>query len=114
MALDVAQFQQVLDLASKSEATSKELRKALNRIQSAVQNLDVAVGDAIAILDGGVEPKQKKPYSGKPRGRRKKEAGGTQAMLEGIQATAAGDTASDTAALASTIESTSKKAGKGK
>lgn len=76
MALNFDEVRRVLEEAEKADNNKKEIRKAIQKAQSLVQGLEVALGDILNLLDADApepkERKERKPYTGLPRGRKKK------------------------------------------
>lgn len=82
MAFDFGELQKVLSDLETREGKQKEIRKAVARVHSLSEQLQVAISDLGQLTSGGDAPaKEKKPYTGKPRGRRPKNAADTDANL---------------------------------
>jgi recombinational DNA repair protein RecT len=63
MALDVTQFQQLLDSAQKADAFKADVKRALKKVSSLLVNLQTAVEDAEALMSEDYTPtvKERKP-----------------------------------------------------
>jgi recombinational DNA repair protein RecT len=71
MALDLNQFQQVIDSAQKADAFKADVKRALKKVSSLLVNLQTAVEDAEALMSDDYTPTVKER---KPRGARAAQA----------------------------------------
>lgn len=65
MALNFDEFQKVLETAQLAEAVKVDLKRSLKKVTSALENLQVALGDMETILADEYLPAERKPR--KPR-----------------------------------------------
>ncbi len=56
MALDLTQFQQVIDNAQKADAFKADVKRALKKVSSALANLQTAIEDAETIMSDDYTP----------------------------------------------------------
>jgi hypothetical protein len=61
MALDLSQLQEMLTNAERSAANEKEIRKSLTRIENLQSNITQEIQHVYQLLDGAIEPAQRKP-----------------------------------------------------
>ena len=59
MALDLAQFQQVLDSAQKADAFKADVKRVLKKVASSLSNLQAAVGEAESLMSDSYIPAEK-------------------------------------------------------
>ncbi|RZK30795.1 MAG: hypothetical protein EOO63_05800 [Hymenobacter sp.] len=67
MALDLIQFQQVLDSAQKADAFKADVKRALRKVSTLLINLQSAVDDAEALLSDSYSPAVKERKARTPR-----------------------------------------------
>jgi hypothetical protein len=62
-ALDLNALQEMLSNAEKAVANEREIRKSLTRIENLQSNITQEVQHIYQLLDGNVEPKQRKTHA---------------------------------------------------
>jgi ABC-type transporter Mla subunit MlaD len=67
MALDINQFQQIIDSAQKADAFKADVKRALKKVSSLLVNLQTAVEDAEALLSDDYSPAVKERKTRTPR-----------------------------------------------
>ncbi|MGI4865381.1 MAG: hypothetical protein ACRYFZ_15775 [Janthinobacterium lividum] len=67
MALDLNQFQQVIDSAQKADAFKADVKRALKKVSTLLVNLQTAVDDAEALLSDSYTPAVKERKTRTPR-----------------------------------------------
>ncbi len=75
MALDLNQFQQVIDSANKADAFKTDVKRALKKVSTLLVNLQSAVEDAEALMSDSYTPAVKER---KPRTARAEQAEGAE------------------------------------
>ena len=63
MAVDLTQFQQIIDSAQKADAFKADVKRALKKVSTLLVNLQTAVDDAEALMSDDYTPavKERKP-----------------------------------------------------
>lgn len=67
MALDLTQFQQLLDSAQKADAFKADVKRALKKVSSLLTNLQTAVEDAETLMSDDYTPAVKERKTRSPR-----------------------------------------------
>lgn len=67
MALDLTQFQQLLDSAQKADAFKADVKRALKKVSSLLVNLQTAVEDAETLMSDDYTPAVKERKTRAPR-----------------------------------------------
>lgn len=67
MALDLTQFQQLLDSAQKADAFKADVKRALKKVSSLLVNLQTAVEDAETLMSDDYTPAMKERKARTPR-----------------------------------------------
>lgn len=67
MALDLTQFQQLLDSAQKADAFKADVKRALKKVSSLLVNLQTAVEDAETLMSDDYTPAVKERKTRVPR-----------------------------------------------
>jgi len=67
MALDLTQFQQLLDSAQKADAFKADVKRALKKVSSLLVNLQTAVEDAETLMSDDYTPTVKERKTRTPR-----------------------------------------------
>jgi len=67
MALDLTQFQQLLDSAQKADAFKADVKRALKKVSSLLVNLQTAVEDAETLMSDDYTPTVKERKTRVPR-----------------------------------------------
>lgn len=67
MALDINQFQQIIDSAQKADAFKADVKRALKKVSSLLVNLQTAVEDAETLLSDDYTPAVKERKTRTPR-----------------------------------------------
>nr|GFC13749.1 hypothetical protein [Tanacetum cinerariifolium] len=67
MALDLTQFQQLLDSAQKADAFKADVKRALKKVSSLLVNLQTAVEDAETLMSDDYTPAVKERKTRTPR-----------------------------------------------
>jgi len=67
MALDLTQFQQLLDSAQKADAFKADVKRALKKVSSLLVNLQTAVEDAETLMSDDYTPAVKERKARAPR-----------------------------------------------
>ena len=67
MALDVTQFQQLLDSAQKADAFKADVKRALKKVSSLLTSLQAAVEDAETLMSDDYTPAVKERKARAPR-----------------------------------------------
>jgi recombinational DNA repair protein RecT len=67
MALDLTQFQQLLDSAQKADAFKADVKRALKKVSSLLVNLQTAVEDAETLMSDDYTPTVKERKTRSPR-----------------------------------------------
>lgn len=77
MALDLNQFQQIIDSAQKADAFKADIKRALKKVSSLLTNLQTAVDDVETLMSDDYTPAVKERKTRTPRA-----ASGTNAEVD--------------------------------
>ena len=67
MALDLTQFQQIIDSAQKADAFKADIKRALKKVSSLLTNLQTAVDDVETLMSDDYTPAVKERKTRTPR-----------------------------------------------